>query len=83
MDNRVFKYKYWNTNGIGIAIVAVKGTNNDVGAYIGASEAGAQSSDAAISWTIHMGSKLYREEAFGMLLGLEDDLILAGLHYRD
>ena len=83
MADRIFKSKYWNTNGIGIAIVAVTGHNNDVAAYIGASEGGAHHMEAAFDWAAQFGAKLYREEAFQMLPTLEADLSEAGLHYRD
>ena len=80
--DKLFASKYWNTNGIGIAIVVVLGNNNDVAAYIGASEEGSQRMEAAFEWAASFGAKLYREEAFGMIPMLEERLQEAGLHYR-
>ena len=80
--DRIIQSRYWNTNGIGIAIVAVTGGNNDVAAYIGASSDGAEREQAALDWTIKFGAKLQRVEAYGMLPGLEDKMTGLGLHYR-
>ena len=82
MNDRIVQSRYWNTNGIGIAIVAVLGGNNDVAAYIGASEDGAEREEAAMDWTISFGAKLTATDAFGMLSNLEDTMATRGLHYR-
>lgn len=80
--DRILQRKYWNTNGIGIAVVAVLGSNNDIAAYIGASEEGAHHHEAAEEWAMRFGAKLYREEALGMLPNLEAAMTELELHYR-
>ena len=79
---KIYHSKYWNTNGIGIAIVAVRGGNNDIAAYIGASEAGAERQEEAEGWAKRFGAKLGKEEAFGMLPHLQELMEVDGLHYR-
>ncbi len=74
--------KYWNTNGVGISVVAIEGHINDVGAYIGASEQGAQYESAAREWAINYGAKLTQEEALGMLPRLAEIMEENGMHYR-
>lgn len=81
--DRILQSKYWNTNGIGIAVVAIQGGNNDVAAYIGASSEGAVRQEAAEEWAMRFGAKLYLEEALGMLPNLEAAMTELKLHYRD
>ena len=83
MSPGIIERKYWNTNGMGIAIVAVRGMNNDVAAYIGACAEGAERQEAAEEWTMLRGSKLGKEEAFDMLPRLKDRMTELKLHYRD
>lgn len=52
---------YFNANGKGIAIVAVKGGIDDWAAYIGADDG--WSEDGCYEWTRHRGVKLTREQA--------------------
>lgn len=79
----IIQWKYWNTNGIGIAIVAAKGGASDVGAYIGASVAGAEFEEVAVRDARAYGAKLTKEEALGMLPGLSEIMQELGLTYRD
>lgn len=74
--------KYWNTNGIGISVVAIEGQINDVAAYIGASERGAEYESEAQEWSRRYGAKLTEEEAKGMLPQIAQILEDNGMHYR-
>ncbi len=76
----IIQRKYWNTGGIGIAIVAVTGAVNDVAAYIGAFEARRQ--EDTEQWTINHGAKLTFDEARNMLPRLMLTMSEYGLHYR-
>ena len=55
-DGDVVGIEYWNANGKGMAIVAVKGYADDWAAYIGADD-GWREADC-IEWTIRHGCKL-------------------------
>ena len=52
---------YWNSNGKGIAIVAVKGSNTDWAAYAGADDG--WSERECIEWTVRHGAKLSQRQA--------------------
>jgi len=73
--------KYWGANGIGIAVVAVEGGANDVGAYIGATTD--EKMEDTFRWTVSHGAKLYREEAEAMLPSLRERMEATGLSYRN
>jgi len=77
----VITQKYWNTNGIQIAIVATEGGANDVAAYIGATK-GAKHEIETVQWAQRHGAKLNVDEALGMLPNLADILEEYNLHYR-
>lgn len=81
--DRIIASRYWNVNGIGIAIVAVRGHNNDVAAYIGASVEGAYKIEAAEAWAVDCGSKLSRADALSLLPTLAGAMSDLRLHYRD
>lgn len=54
--------RYWNINGIAIAVVAVITEDIDWVAYIGATT-GVEYETDAIDWTIKFGAKLYNADA--------------------
>ena len=74
--------KYWNTNGIGIAVVVMKGYANDLACYIGASVPGAQTREIAEDEASRSGNKLSRDEAIAMIPGLDDYMNEHELSYR-
>ena len=71
--------RYWNTNGLPMAIVAVEGSIDDVAAYMGADRNGDNSEEATLRYVARYGVKLSREDALRMLPQLKD----CGLSYRD
>jgi len=62
MSNSVMAHRYWNTNGIGIAIVAVRGMVGDWAAYIGAEPTGQHEHDA-VEAAEQYGEKLSESHA--------------------
>ena len=80
--NRIIQSRYWNTNGIGIAIVAVRGHADDIAAYIGASIPGAQRQEIAEEDAASTGAKLTHAEALQLLPTLEAQMTALGLSYR-
>ena len=60
--DRVLAYNYWNTNGVGIVIVAREGHADDWAAYIGALP-NRDTEREVIEWTAHYGAKLSRQQA--------------------
>lgn len=83
MFDQVIQHKYWNVNGIGIAVVAKEGGVKDCAVYLGASVRGAETEELAVEDAIRWGAKLSREEAYGMLPRLQQELQELGLTYRD
>ena len=61
VGERVIGESYFNSNGVGIAIVAVEGGADDWAAYIGADVG--MSEDACVRWTCRHGAKLGRDQA--------------------
>lgn len=80
---QIIASRYWNTNGIGISIVAITGYANYVTAYIGACPEGAQHEDTAHNWAARHGAKLCQEEALRMLPVLEAVMQELELQYRN
>ena len=68
-------HKYWNTCGIGIAIVAVKGGGNDWAAYIGATTDTSREAHAVNTAALE-GEKLSMADALHFFPWIE-------LPYRD
>ena len=60
--DRVLSYSYWNSNGLGIVIVAREGYVDDWAAYIGGL-AGYHTEEEAIARACSDGAKLSREQA--------------------
>lgn len=60
--------KYWNTNGVAIAIVAVKGYADDWAAYVGAD--GGWKESECVEWTKRHGAKLTQAEAAALFPAL-------------
>lgn len=60
--DRVLAYSYWNTNGLGIVIVAREGHADDWAAYIGGI-AGHHSEEEAIARACSDGAKLAPKQA--------------------
>ena len=60
-DQDKYEGRYWNSNGVGIAIVASVTKSIDWAAYIGADDG--YSEDACLQWTARHGSKLSEEDA--------------------
>ena len=67
--DRVLEYNYWNTNGVGIVIVALEGHVSDWAAYIGAIS-GYHTEEEAIAWTARHGAKLASVQAARWFPGL-------------
>lgn len=61
--DRVLEYSYWNTNGVGIVILAREGYADDWAAYIGAMAEPHHREEQAVQWTASNGAKLTRAEA--------------------
>jgi len=57
MPDRLIAHRYWNSNGIGIAIVAIRGHVEDWAAYIGAEPIGWAEQDA-VNAASECGEKL-------------------------
>lgn len=66
--------RYWNANGVGIAVVAVITEGVDWAAYIGADDG--QRQEHCIEWTADMGEKLCFKDATYFFPDIE-------LPYRD
>lgn len=64
------QWYYWNSNGIGIAIVAVRGMVGDWAAYIGAEHNGWRAKDA-IDAAATCGEKLGEHLARAIFPGIE------------
>ena len=79
MHRDIVTYRYWNTNGVAVAIVAVEGRVQDVAAYIGGDLDPDASEEATLQRVRQLGAKLTKEEAYRFLPQLE----LCGLVYRD
>lgn len=56
------QHRYWNSNGMGMAIVAVEGAADDWAAYIGALPDPA-TEQLTVEWTRAYGCKLSEREA--------------------
>ena len=61
VGDRVIGESYFNSNGVGIAIVAQEGGADDWAAYIGADNG--WSENDCVEWTCRHGAKLSREQA--------------------
>ena len=80
MRGDILAYRYWNSNGVPVAIVAVEGSIEDMGAYIGGDPKPDASEEATIKYVLGYGAKLSREDAFRFLPLLAE---LTWLSYRD
>lgn len=69
--------RYWNANGIGVAVAAVAGEDDDWAAYISAQPDPISEIDATEFASRH-GCKLTKTEASAMFPGLAERLV-----YRD
>ena len=64
MGNKIIEGRYWNANGVAIAIVAVVTEGIDWAAYIGGGCNGmTEHEQDAVEWTAKHGAKLYEEDA--------------------
>jgi len=70
--------RYWNTNGVAVAIVAISGGDNDWAAYIGATTDTSRDR-IAFDWTIKQGAKLTEKEALAFFPHMKDYPV----HYRE
>ena len=61
MARQQIEGRYWNTNGVGICIVAVITRGVDWAAYIGGDEG--YSEQACLEWTAEYGAKLSAQDA--------------------
>lgn len=66
--------RYWNANGIGVAVAAVQGEINDWAAYIGA-QPDPTSEEETTEWARRFGCKLSMPEAFALLPGSDKWLL--------
>lgn len=70
------RHRYWNANGMGIAVVAVGGGAGDWAAYIGAQPDELASSEwDTVRWTARHGCKLSLDEATGFFPSLARDML--------
>ena len=83
MHGDIVTFKYWNTNGVSVAIVAVEGAVHDVGAYIGGDSNSKANQEDTFLRVIKFGAKLTKQEAFSMLPQLKDIMRVNSLRYRD
>ena len=60
-ERKIIEGRYWNTNGVGITIVAVITYDIDWAAYIGADPGWEEA--ACIRWTVKWGAKLSAQDA--------------------
>ena len=60
-NRQLYEGRYWNTNGVGIGIVAVVTKDIDWAAYMGADNG--WSEEACLQWTAENGAKLSAEDA--------------------
>jgi len=74
MAEREIAHRYWNSNGIGIAIVAIRGYAGDWAAYIGAEPLGWAEQDA-VDKAAECGEKLSEALAQAIFPTIES-------HYR-
>ena len=58
---RFYEGRYWNTNGKGIAVVAVVTDGVDWAAYVGADNGHRE--EACLQWTAENGAKLQKKDA--------------------
>ena len=75
----IVTYKYWNAGGVPVAIVAIEGGANDVGAYIGGDPNPRASEEDTVQRVAHFGAKLTYKQAMAFLPALIDST----LRYRD
>ena len=75
MPEGLIAHRYWNSNGIGIAIVAIRGQIGDWAAYIGAEPVGWAEADAVLA-AAHSGEKLLERLARSIFPTIEG-------HYRN
>ena len=71
MHGDVVAYRYWNTNGVPVAIVAIEGGVGDVAAYIGGDPNPDASEEATLRRVRFYGAKLSQDEALRFLPKLE------------
>ena len=71
--------RYWNSNGLPVAIVAVEGGMQDVAAYIGGDPDPGATEEETLQRVREYGAKLGKDEAMRFLPALLD----CGLRYRD
>ena len=57
MKYNIINYRYWNSNGHAVVIVAIEGNDNDWAAYIGGSDFTQHERDAVLDVARH-GSKI-------------------------
>ena len=65
--NDIITYRYWNTNGVPVAIVAIEGAASDIAAYIGGDDNPYAREEETIQRVVSMGAKLTEEEAYRFL----------------
>ena len=75
----IIAYRYWNSNGVPVAIVAVEGDAHDVTAYIGGDSRPYAREEDTVQRVREYGAKFTREEAMWYL----PELAGCGLAYRD
>ena len=80
MHGDIILSRYWNSNGIGTAIVAAEGAINDIACYIGAQPDPTRQEDT-LEWVKLHGVKLSKDEAYRFFPDLEK-LEERGFHYR-
>ena len=61
-NKRIVEARYWNTNGIAIAIIAIITEDIDWAAYVGATDM-IDYKDDTLQWTAHWGAKLWESDA--------------------
>lgn len=69
-EKKVIEGRYWNTNGVAIAIVAVITEEVDWAAYIGATKE-TMYEEEAVEWATKWGAKLSRSDALHYFPNIE------------
>jgi len=74
----IITFRYWNSNNTPVAIVAVKGSNNDFAVYIGGDNNPNANQEDTLNRVKRFGAKLMKEEGLRFLPELNE----INLNYR-